>query len=74
MFSYFSLQCRAVIVICYCYSIVIPGLPLIIEEETVDWPARSWSLETLCDKVGKNTVHVRSNTNCEDYKVILLIV
>ena len=33
------------------------------------WPAKEWTLENLCDRVGSNKVNVRVNTDCQEYKV-----
>ena len=43
--------------------------PLIIENYAHEWPAMSWTWESLRAKVGENTVHVRRNTGQEEYKV-----
>lgn len=40
-----------------------------IEGALENSPARQWTLESLTEKVGDNQVHVRANTNCEDYRV-----
>ena len=34
--------------------------------------AMNWTLDVLKEKAGENNVHVRRNTNVEDYKVIVL--
>jgi len=43
--------------------------PVIITDATEDWPARSWTIPDLVDKVGENEVWVRGKTNQEDYRV-----
>ena len=46
-----------------------PGKPVVIENYAAEWPALSWTWEGLREKAGENMVHVRRNTNREDYKV-----
>ena len=43
--------------------------PVIITEATDDWPARKWTIESLRDRVGKNEVWVRGQTNQPEYHV-----
>lgn len=40
-----------------------------IEGALEDSPSREWTLDSLEERVGGNEVHVRANTNCEDYRV-----
>lgn len=46
-----------------------PARPVIMENYAKDWPAMSWTWDSLRKRVGENTVHVRRNTSQEDYKV-----
>jgi len=48
---------------------VIPGAPLILRKIIDDIPARKWNLKYLVEKVGSTEVHIRKNTNTEDYRV-----
>ena len=50
----------------YCCFI---GRPVVVEGGIEHWPAREWTLENLCERVGSNKVNVRVNTDCEEYKV-----
>ena len=43
--------------------------PVIITDAAEDWPARSWTIPGLVDRVGDNEVWVRGKTNQEDYRV-----
>ena len=43
--------------------------PVIITDATEDWPARSWTIPDLVDRVGDNEVWVRGKTNQADYRV-----
>lgn len=45
------------------------GKPVIIEDAIDSWPAREWTLESLSERVGQNVVHIRHNTNCEEYRM-----
>ncbi|KAK2162698.1 hypothetical protein LSH36_93g03003 [Paralvinella palmiformis] len=45
------------------------GTPVIIERATDKWPAKQWTIDSLCELVGDNIVSVRSNTNCTEYKL-----
>lgn len=45
------------------------GIPVIITDATEHWPAREWTLDSLCEKVGQNEVCVRGQTNEHNYKV-----
>lgn len=45
-----------------------PGKPVIIDG-ALEFPARSWTLENLKERVGHRIVHVRQNTNCQQYKI-----
>ena len=42
---------------------------MVIEGAFEHWPARKWSLDSLKAKAGDNKVYIRTNTNCDDYKV-----
>lgn len=46
-----------------------PGVPVIIEGGFAHWKACEWTLESLRDRVGESTVHVRKNTQCDDYRL-----
>ena len=43
--------------------------PVIITDAADDWPARSWTIPSLVERVGDNEVWVRGKTNKEDYRV-----
>jgi len=43
--------------------------PVIITDATDNWPARSWTIPDLVNRVGDNEVWVRGKTNQEDYRV-----
>ena len=45
------------------------GKPLVLTGFANNWPARLWTLQGLKEKVGRNMINVRRNTNHEDYKV-----
>ncbi|ELU13249.1 hypothetical protein CAPTEDRAFT_186624, partial [Capitella teleta] len=45
------------------------GIPVVIEGALEDSPSREWTLDSLEERVGGNEVHVRANTNCEDYRL-----
>lgn len=42
--------------------------PVLIENGIEDWPARKWTLKSLNEKAGHNTVFVRQNTSVESYR------
>jgi len=42
--------------------------PVILTDATEDWPARTWTLDSLVDRVGDNEVWIRGKTNLEDYR------
>lgn len=46
-----------------------PGVPVIIEGAFKTWAANDWTLENLKERVGTANVHVRWNTQCEDYRL-----
>ena len=46
-----------------------PGVPVIIEGGFSHWNAMHWTLESLRERVGETTVHVRKNTQCDDYRL-----
>ena len=48
------------------------GKPVVISGAIDEWAPRKWTLEYLEDLLGDHVVHVRHNTNCENYKVHLL--
>ena len=50
------------------------GTPLVIEGGLENWPAINWTLESLKEKVGGNEVNVRVNTNCEEYRVGVVLL
>ena len=50
------------------------GTPLVIEGGLDNWPAINWTLESLKEKVGGNEVNVRVNTNCEEYRVGVILL
>lgn len=43
--------------------------PIIITDLTDDWPCRSWTIQSLMEKVGENEVIIRGKTNREDYRL-----
>ena len=43
--------------------------PVIITGATDSWPARSWTIPGLMERIGNNEVWVRGKTNLEDYRV-----
>ncbi|XP_064629120.1 lysine-specific demethylase 8-like [Lineus longissimus] len=45
------------------------GQPVIIEGAVEHWPAKHWTLDNLCQRVGSNQCLVRGNTNREDYRL-----
>ena len=52
-----------------CVTLSIVGIPVVIEGAVDHWPAKQWTLDSLCQHVGQNEVYVRTNTNCHDYRV-----
>ena len=47
---------------------------MVIEGALENWPATNWTLESLKEKVGENEVNVRVNTNCEEYRVGVILL
>lgn len=47
----------------------IPGVPVIIEGAFKHWKANEWTLESLKEKAGHCEVHVRRNTQSEEYRL-----
>lgn len=47
----------------------VPGVPVIIEGAFKHWKANEWTMESLKKKVGHCEVHVRRNTQSEDYRL-----
>ena len=56
------------------YFVPFSGTPLVIEGALENWPAINWTLESLKEKVGGNEVNVRVNTNCEEYRVGVILL
>ena len=56
------------------YYSYFAGTPLVIEGGLENWPAINWTLESLKEKVGGNEVNVRVNTNCEEYRVGVILL
>lgn len=48
---------------------MVAGRPVLIEGGLERWAAREWTLDSLKEKAGNNRVYIRTNTNCDDYKV-----
>lgn len=46
-----------------------PGVPVIIEGAFTHWKANEWTLESLKAKAGNAKVHVRRNTQSEEYRL-----
>lgn len=46
-----------------------PGVPVIIEGGFTAWKANGWTLDSLRSRVGDVNVHVRWNTQCEEYRL-----
>lgn len=44
------------------------GKPVIIRKSIEKWPARNWDLDSLQVKLGSTPIHVRTNTNCMQYR------
>lgn len=44
-------------------------IPVIIENYMTAWPAMQWNFKSINKKAGHNNVHVRRNTDFEDYKL-----
>ena len=51
------------------FIFVVAGTPVIIEDGVEKLPAKDWTLQSLCQRVGPNEVFVRTNTNVEEYRV-----
>jgi len=54
---------------CFEKEYLLKGIPVVIEKCVSQWPAASWTLNSIKEKAGHRQVFVRRNTNKEEYKL-----